>query len=121
MFLGSEYSFTRTTTFIDVPLLVSLKPSEFLTILAGPQYSYLIKQRDDFNSTFLTTSQEQEFNDYNIRDNIFGFIAGLDVNFDQLVVGARVGWDLTTNHGDGSSSNPRYKNTWVQATVGYTF
>lgn len=39
--LGFSYSNTRTTTFLDVPLLVQFKPIEYFTILAGPQFSYL--------------------------------------------------------------------------------
>jgi hypothetical protein len=44
--LGAPYSFTRTTTYIDVPLLFAIKPFELLTLLAGPQYSYLQIQKD---------------------------------------------------------------------------
>ena len=36
--LGFSYSNTRTTTFLDVPLLVQFKPIEYFTILAGPQF-----------------------------------------------------------------------------------
>ena len=48
--LGAPYSFTRTTTYIDVPLLFAVKPFELLTLLAGPQYSYLQIQKDVFGS-----------------------------------------------------------------------
>jgi hypothetical protein len=41
--LGFDYSYTRTTTFIDVPLLVQFKPIQYFTLLAGPQFSYLLK------------------------------------------------------------------------------
>ena len=54
MILGSRYDFTRTTTYIDVPLLFALKPSEFFTLVAGPQYSYLIHQRDVFANATTT-------------------------------------------------------------------
>lgn len=121
VFLGTDYSFKRTTSYIDIPLQIALKPSEFITILAGPQYSYLIKQKDEFNSTFFSNSQEEEFDNENIRKNIFGFVGGLDINIMHVALGARVGWDITENHGDGSSSAPRYKNVWFQATVGYNF
>jgi hypothetical protein len=43
------------------------------------------------------------------------------VNLDHTVIGARAGWDLSNNNGNGTSSTPRYKNAWVQATVGYRF
>ena len=51
VFLGSRYDFKRTTTYLDIPLQIALKPSEFITIVAGPQYSYLLKQKDVFNGT----------------------------------------------------------------------
>ena len=120
-FLGSDYSFTRTTTYIDVPLQVAFKPLSFLTIVGGPQYSYLLKQKDVFRSTFINTDHEEEFNNDNIRRNILGAVAGIDVNLNHFVIGTRAGWDLMNNHGDGSSSTPRYKNAWIQATIGYTF
>lgn len=119
--LGSDYSFTRTTSYIDIPLQVALKPSKFITIVAGPQYSYLINQKDVFTSTFFSTAQEEEFDNDNIRKNIFGFVAGTDLNLNNIVTGARMGWDILDNHGDGTSSTPRYKNAWLQGTIGYTF
>jgi hypothetical protein len=121
VFLGSEYSFSRTTTYLDIPLQLAFKPFEFITIVAGPQYSYLVKQRDNFSSTFINSSDEEEFNNDNIRKNIFGAVMGIDVNIKHVVIGARMGWDIIHNHGDGSSSTPRYKNAWIQATVGYMF
>lgn len=72
--LGSAYTLTRTTSYIDVPLQITLKPSEFFTILAGPQYSYLIKQADEFTSSLVSYQQEQEFKQEAIRKNIFGVV-----------------------------------------------
>ena len=119
--LGGNYEFTRTTNFIDVPLLVSFKPSEFLTLLAGPQYSYLIKQSDVFANSSTSILQEQEFENDNIRKNILCLTGGADLTLKHIVLGARVGWDIQNNNGDGTSSTPRYKNVWYQATVGYRF
>lgn len=119
--LGSEYSFTRTTSYIDVPLQLALKPAGFLTIVAGPQYSYLIKQKDVFDNSIISYEQEQEFENDNIRKNTLGFIGGVDINIGHVVLGTRVGWDIMSNRGDGTSSTPRYKNAWVQATLGFTF
>lgn len=119
--LGSPYSFSRTTSYIDIPILLQLKASEQLTLLAGPQYSYLIKQSDVFSSNVLTTQQEQEFSNDNIRKNTLCFLGGLDVNIDRFVIGGRVGWDFMNNNGDGTSTTPRYKNVWSQLTLGYKF
>ncbi len=119
--LGSTYELKRTTSYIDVPILFALKPIEFLTILAGPQYSYLIKQTDAFANTTTSILQEQTFENDNIRRNTFGFILGADVNFSNLVIGGRLGWDISNNNGDGTSTTPRYKNVWYQFTLGYRF
>jgi len=119
--LGSPYELTRTSSFIDVPLLIAVKPARFLTLLAGPQFSYLTKQKDVFSNSTSTTQQEQVFRNDNIRKNILCFIGGVDFNFNHLVLGARAGWDLKNNNGDDTSTTPRYKNAWLQATVGVRF
>jgi len=119
--LGSPYSFTRTTTYLDVPLLFAFRPTEFLTFLAGPQYSFLLNQKDVFGTATTTIAQETEFRNDNIRKNTLCFTGGLDINLNNLVLGGRVGWDLLSNAGDGTSQTPRYKNLWFQGTVGFRF
>lgn len=56
--LASPYSVTRTTNYIDVPLMVFVKPIPQLSILAGPQYSYLLKQKDVFEGAGITVLQK---------------------------------------------------------------
>lgn len=119
--LGTTYKFTRTTSYFDIPILVSFKPSTFLTLLAGPQYSYLLKQKDVFGTGSSTIAQETEFMNDDVRKNIIGFVMGADININHYVLSGRFGFDLFKNNGDGSSSTPRYKNIWVQATIGYRF
>ena len=120
-FFGSSYSMTRTTDYLDIPILVAFKPIENVTLLFGPQYSYLLKQKDDFTGGTLTSSQEQIYTNDNIRKNTFCLTGGADLNIDHLVIGLRAGWDVQNNNGDGTSSTPRYKNMWYQATVGFRF
>ena len=119
--LGSHYKFTRTTNYLDVPIFFSLKPSEFFTVLAGPQYSYLMKQKDSFVNESTSIDQELEFENDNYRKNTFGFVVGGDLTLKHVVVSARVGWDLIKNSGDRTSTTIRYKNVWYQATIGYKF
>ena len=118
--IGQSYSFTRTTNYIDLPILVAFKPLPCVTILAGPQYSYLIKQKDVFNSSSLNSVVDQEFAHDNIRKNTLCFIGGIDCNYNLFVFGLRSGWDVMNNNGDGTSTTPLYKNVWYQATLGYT-
>jgi hypothetical protein len=119
--LGSPYNLKRTTNYIDVPLFVALKPSEFITLLAGPQYSYLIKQTDNITSSLFSYQQEQEFNTDNLRKNTLCFVVGADVTMKHLLLSGRFGWDVLNNNGNGTTTNPRYKNIWYQATIGYRF
>ena len=119
MLFNSSYSFTRTTTYIDVPLLFAVKPTEFITILAGPQYSYLTKQKDVFGSSSTTIEQQTAFENDNIRKNTLCFTAGVDFTLKHMVVSARAGWDIQNNNGNGTTTIPRYKNMWYQATIGY--
>jgi hypothetical protein len=120
-FLGTNYAMTRTTNFIDVPILLSIKPVENISLLFGPQFSFLMKQTDEFTGGSLNSTQIQEFENSNLRKNLFGLTGGADFNIDHLVLGVRAGWDVKNNDGEGNSTTPRYKNMWYQATIGYKF
>ena len=119
--LGSPYSYTRTTDYLDIPILLAIKPIEMLTIVVGPQYSFLLSEKRVFENTLFTSVQEQQFNNDNIRKNTLCFLGGADINFDKAVLGLRAGWDVQNNAGDGTNNTPRYKNVWYQATIGYRF
>lgn len=118
--LGSSYSYERTTDYLDVPVYFAFRPIEYLSIMAGPQFSYLLKEKNEFKGA-INSTQEEAFNNDNIRKNTFALIGGVDVNIDKLVIGARAGFDLKENKGDGTSDTPRYKNYWYQLTLGYKF
>ena len=120
-FLGSNYDFTRTTNYLDIPIFFAFKPSPFLTLLVGPQYSYLLNQKDVFTNATTSIEQEKGFENDNIRRNTLCFVMGFDVNISHVALGARVGWDVQNNNGDGTSTTPRYKNEWAQFTLGYRF
>lgn len=119
--LGNDYNITRTSQYLDFPLLFAFKPSEFLTLLAGPQLSYLVKQKNTFANGSTSAQQEIAFDNDNVRKNTLCFTGGLDLTLKHVVLGARIGWDVQANNGDGSSSQMRYKNMWYQATIGYRF
>ena len=118
---GSGYDLTRTTNYLDVPLFLAIKPAPAFTLLAGPQFSYLLSQHDVFSHPNLgwTFVQDQQFNNDDARKNMLCLVGGFDINIDHAVLSGRVGWDVQNNRADGSSSTPRYKNVWVQATVGF--
>jgi hypothetical protein len=119
--LGSNYKLTRTVDYIDIPLFLAIKPISGLTILAGPQVSYLRRRKDVFENATQNFEQIELFKNENLRKNIYGVSFGINLNLDKLVLGVRTAWDLTENNGDGTSETPRYKNTWLQGTLGYRF
>ncbi|MFN3590129.1 MAG: porin family protein [Spirosomataceae bacterium] len=118
-FLGGTYELTRTTDYFDVPLFLSIKPSRFLTVQLGPQLSFLTRQKDVFTNALATIEDETFFKNENIRKNTVCAVGGVDIHLQQVVVGFRAGLDLQNNNGGGTSTNPRYKNAWVQGTLGF--
>jgi len=119
--LGLPYEMRRTSTYLDIPLLFAFRPAPYLTIVVGPQFSYLVNQKDVFENSLVSYIVEEEFKNDNIRKNTLGFVGGVDVNLGHFVIGMRAGWDVLTNRGDGSSNTPRYKNVYGQTSFGYRF
>jgi len=118
---GSSFNNTHTAKYLDIPVHLQLKTNEVLTLLFGPQFSYLLDKDNDFSDSFLTDEQEQDFDNIDIDKFTFGLSGGLDINFGHVVLGGRVGWDLTQNNGEGTSISPQYRNLWYQATLGFRF
>jgi|SRR5690625_77593 len=121
-FLGEEYNFSRRASYIDIPFQLQLKPSPYVSVVAGPQYSILIDDRWDYE---FADTVEGDFGEElaagDIRDHVVGLVGGLDFNFSRTVLSARAGWDLMSNEGDGDFDEPRYKNAWLQLTLGVRF
>jgi hypothetical protein len=116
--LVSDYEYTRKTDYIDVPLQLQIKPAPFLTILAGPQYSFLVSKGIDFEAGSISDSQQEDIENNDIRKNTLGAVVGLDFNISRVVLSGRFSWDLQHNDGDGTSTSPRYKNVVAQVTLG---
>ncbi len=116
--LGNKYDFKRVTNYIDVPIFISFKPSQYISILVGPQYSYLMSQNDAFETGKTNIAQITEIKNDNIRKNTLSLSGGFDVNVRHLLLGLKGSWDLTNNNGNGTSYTPRYKNSCLQATIG---
>jgi hypothetical protein len=120
-FLGSDYSYTRTTSYLDIPLQLQIKPSSYFAVLLGPQYSYLLSIKDTWTRGSSSTMTQQNIDNDNARKNILGATVGFDITIQHFLFSARACWDLQNNNGDGSSTVSRYRNTWLQGTVGIRF
>jgi hypothetical protein len=44
--------------------------------------------------------------------------AGFGINMGPVTLDLRANFDLQNNYVDGTSTTPRYKNAWYQATLG---
>jgi hypothetical protein len=117
----TEYEYTRNVDYLDVPLLLQIKPIPGLSLLAGPHFSFLLHKGLSFDSGNITVEQQTEIRNNNIRKNILGVTGGLDIELHPVVISGRVGWDLQHNNGDGTSTDPRFKNVWIQTTLGLKF
>lgn len=119
MLFESNYSFKRTSTYIDIPLQVQMKPTENLTIVFGPQFSSLLEEKNVYSFGENSSMQDQAFKNENSRDNIFGFVVGPDIIISHLVISGRIGWDLQDYGANDVSTTPQYKNQWMQLTAGF--
>ena len=117
--LNTTNEFKVTTTYLDIPLQLQIKPIEQVTLLVGPQYSYLLDTKYELNGN--STTNEEDVNSGNLKKNIFGFVVGADFNYENLVLSTRAGWDISKSNEDGDTTNPRYKNQVIQVTLGYRF
>ncbi len=118
---GEPYSVTRTTGHFDFPLQIIIKPFKFLSLLAGPQYSFLSSTKDDFHGSQLTTEQKQQITINNHRKNMVSLVLGTDIKVNHFLLSGRLGWDMGENSTTSSATSFRYKNKWTQITIGYMF
>lgn len=118
---GRAYEYSKRLDYIDIPLLLQVKPAESFYFVAGPQYSYLINTAEKFQSGNITVDEQNRIRGQRIRRNTLSATAGFDINVDNIVFSARGGWELLQNLGEGTSVAPRYRNAWVQGTVGLRF
>jgi hypothetical protein len=116
------YSFINQLNYIDIPIMLQLKILPGIYLLGGLEYSYLLSRTYTFTNGVTTETTQQQFQNDNIRRNVFGVIAGIDLNLNRkFTLGGRVAWDEADNNGDGTSTMPQYRNYWGQATLGYRF
>lgn len=118
--LGVPFEFERTTSHLDIPILLQIKPHKCFTILAGPQFSYLLDTKDELKGVFEFVDEESITED-NYKKNMIGVVVGLEANWNSFLITARGGFDLTQSDVEGNTTSPRYKNQVFQLGLGYTF
>lgn len=114
--LGIDYK--ATFNYLDLPVHLQIKPTENISILAGPQFSYLLSSKYELGS--LSAVNEEDLEDDNNRATV-GISAGVDFTVQNFLISARGAWDLSKMNKDNSTSDINYKNQVLQITLGYRF
>lgn len=112
--LGAEYK--ATFDYLDLPIHLQIKPTENISILAGPQFSYLLSSKYELGSLSATDDMDEDNNRATI-----GLSAGVDFTVQNFLISARGSWDLNKVNKDNSTSDINYKNQVFQLTLGYRF
>jgi hypothetical protein len=118
--LGVPFEYERTTSYLDIPLLLQIKPHKNFTILVGPQFSYLLDTKDELKGVFEFV-EDEEITEDNYKKNIIGGVIGFEANWKGLLFTARGNFDFTESDEEGNTFSPRYKNQVFQLGLGYTF
>ncbi|WBA40671.1 porin family protein [Hymenobacter canadensis] len=120
-----KYDGDRTYNYIDVPVLLKIRAGGAY-FEAGPQYSYLLKVKDDSKVSINgnTAFQSQGVADLdNVNRNEIGYAAGLGYQADNgLILGLRYNGSFTDFGKDGYTGDAdvrNARNSVFQASVGF--
>jgi Outer membrane protein beta-barrel domain len=115
MNLDVPYSFTNRLSYINLPVMLQIKPYENLSVLFGPQYSLLLGNTYTYAQSSVSESVQQKCENSNVHHNIVSFTCGIDYRVYNVTVGGRL-----TSMPNNCSINQ--KDVMIgQLTVAYTF
>lgn len=114
--------FTRTTSFIDVPILASFRLGSAFNIVAGPQVSFLLNTKNKFESDFGSVEQTIDEESDRFKKSLVGGVVGFryDIN-PKFDIHGRYAIDFQKNNEDGSSNTPEFRNQVFSVGVGVKF
>ena len=115
---GTFFDGQITSSYLDLPIHLQIKPTENISILAGPQFSYLLSTKYELNG--FSAIDEEDLDDNNNKATV-GISAGVDFEIQNFLISARGSWDLNKVNKDNSTSDINYKNQLFQITLGYKF
>ena len=105
-------------TYLSIPLMAKFYISEGFSLEVGPQVSFLLSAKDEYD--YFGETGEDDIKDH-IKGLDFGVNMGLGYKLEGgLNFGARYSLGLTDGN-DGFEEGGTYKNSVIQAFVGYFF
>jgi opacity protein-like surface antigen len=119
---GNNFEFSRTTNFIDIPILASVRLASTLDLVVGPQVSFLMstKNKLESGSTTIETSYDNESDNFkkSLLGGVIGARYGITENID---IHGRYALDFQKNNENGTANTPEFKNQVWSFGLGYKF
>lgn len=115
--------FTQTTSFIDVPILASIKlGGSGLNLVAGPQVSFLMSTKNKFETDMGDVEQQIDEDSDKFKKSLLGGVIGFryDINSNVDFHG-RYALDFQKNNENGTNRTPEFKNQVFSVGFGYKF
>jgi opacity protein-like surface antigen len=113
--------YTQTTSFIDVPILASIRLGSALNLVVGPQVSFLTSTKTKFENGYgsaETVNDESDRFKKSLVGGLIGFRYDVNKNVD---VHGRYALDFQKNNENGSRSTPEFRNQVFSLGLGYKF
>ncbi|GAB1462710.1 porin family protein [Pedobacter sp.] len=120
--LGSEVKTTQRTHFLEVPILASIKLTEGLNFVLGPQVSFLLSTDNKVENGMGTVQQTTDEDSDKFKKSLLGGVIGarLDLSKNAGIFG-RYALDFQKNNENGTTTTPEFKNQVFQVGLGLKF
>lgn len=116
---NNEYK--RTTNFIDVPILASIRLASPLNLVVGPQVSFLMSTSTKYSTNTGSVTVNNNDSD-NFKKSLLGGVIGLRYDLtDNIDVHGRYALDFQKNNENGTNETPEFKNQVWSFGLGYKF
>lgn len=118
---GENVEYKRTTNFIDVPILASIRLASPLNLVVGPQVSFLMSTSTKFETRDGSVTVRDDDSD-NFKKSLLGGVIGLRYDLtNNIDVHGRYALDFQKNNENGTSQTPEFKNQVWSFGLGYKF
>jgi opacity protein-like surface antigen len=113
--------FSRTTNFIDVPILASVRLASPLHLVVGPQVSFLMSTKNKIETgAGSIESRDRESDEF--KKSLLGGVIGARYDLTPNVdIHARYALDFQKNNENGTNDTPEFKNQVWSFGLGYKF
>jgi hypothetical protein len=130
--MPGNLNYSYTFDYINVPVLLDIKPFANFSILIGPQIGFNIyksatQSAGGISETISGSDFDDVFGDDTFKSFDFAVVGGLQYVIDHLTIGARYNWGLTNALGTSVTESgvtvdmTGCKNGVIQISVGWTF